>query len=422
MSGPLEPVLGRSGPSPNPLCPFQTVARTLRVVRLCSVFEVPPGACSGRGAAFDPLGGMQNHTGQLTRALDRRGVAQTIITAYRPGAPRCDRIGDQTAVFRVGFPTPRLRQLYSVSASWRLPLYARAADLIHAHLGEDLAVIPLALCAARLNRVPLVLTIHTSLTHTLTTTGLRSAVLKVLGGGLERLGQRQAAAVIALTPRTAELLVGRGIPADRVHVIPSGVDPTRFIRPQPDLLWDIPRPRVVFIGRLHAQKDAAAVVTAAGNLPSTVHVVLVGDGPQRADLEALTDRLGIRGRVHFRGFVPAPEVPGVLAGADVFVMPSRYEELGSVLLEAMSAGVPIVASATGGVPDVISEGVNGLLVPPGDPLALAAAVRRILGAPELARRLRARACVAVARYDWHLLADQVLRVYEQVVRTPRRRV
>jgi glycosyltransferase involved in cell wall biosynthesis len=386
------------------------------VARLCSVFEVPRAACSGRGAAFDPVGGMQNDAGQLTRALDRRGVAQTIITAYRPGAPRREHIGDHATVFRVGLPVRRLRQLYSVPASVRLPLYARAADLVHAHLAEDLAVVPLALAAARLNRLPLVLTIHTSLTHTLTVTNPRSGLLKILGGAMERLGQRHAVAIIALTPRTGELLVERGIPADRVHVIPPGVDAARFRPPLPDLLHDIPRPRAVFIGRLCAQKAVATLIMAIQQLPPNVHVVLVGDGPQRASLEALTAGLGLRDRTHFRGFVPPQDVPAVLAGADVFVLPSRYEELGSVLLEAMAAGVPIVASSTGGVPDVVRDGVTGLLVPPGDPGALASAVRAVLDDPGLADRLRAGARATAHQHDSDTLADRVLHLYGRIAR------
>jgi len=192
--------------------------------------------------------------------------------------------------------------------------------------------------------VPYVMTIHSSIAYTLGVTDARSAVLKGIGGRLERVGERRAAAVITLTARSAELVIGGGAPASKVHVIPSGVDLSRFDGPHEDLLADVPRPRVLFVGRLHPQKAVETLVAAAAHLPRSAHVVIAGDGPQRRQLEALSERLGLSGRVHFRGFVPPAQTPAVLAGADVFVLPSRYEELGSVLLEAMGSGLPIVAA------------------------------------------------------------------------------
>jgi glycosyltransferase involved in cell wall biosynthesis len=121
------------------------------------------------------------------------------------------------------------------------------------------------------------------------------------------------------------------------------------------------------------------LVAAAGLLEHpSAQVLLVGDGPERKALERESKRISIADRVHFVGFVAHDRLPGVLAHADVLVLPSLYEELGTVLLEAMQAGLPIVASKTGGIPDVIEDGVNGLLVPPGNPGALARAIDRLL--------------------------------------------
>src|SRR5919106_4527928 len=85
----------------------------IRVLRLCSVFEPPPSALVGRGVKFDPIGGMQNHTAELTRALDRRGVVQTVLTTRPPTAPYFQRLGDHARAVRVGFPIRRFRQLYA---------------------------------------------------------------------------------------------------------------------------------------------------------------------------------------------------------------------------------------------------------------------------------------------------------------------
>src|SRR5918996_6331893 len=154
----------------------------IRVLRLCSVFESPPSALVGRGLKFAPIGGMQNHTAELTRALDRRGVAQTVLTTRPPTAPYFQRLGDHARVIRLGLPIRRFRQLYGPQAAIIAPILAARTDVVHVHLGEDLAVLPIGAAAARLHRLPLVLTIHTSLRHTLAVSDLRSALLKALGG------------------------------------------------------------------------------------------------------------------------------------------------------------------------------------------------------------------------------------------------
>ena len=131
--------------------------RTLmRVLRLCSVFEPPPSALVGKGVRFDPIGGMQNHTAELTRALDRRSVIQTVVTTRPPTAPLFGRFGDHAHVIRLGLPVRRFRQLYGPQACVIAPILASRADLVHVHLGEDLAVLPIGLAAARLHRLPLV--------------------------------------------------------------------------------------------------------------------------------------------------------------------------------------------------------------------------------------------------------------------------
>jgi glycogen synthase len=385
----------------------------MRVVRLCSVFEPPPEVLTGRGVRFDPIGGMQNHTACLTRALDARGVIHDVVTTRPPGAPARQRLGDRATVHRVGLPVRPLRQLYSVPAAPLVASLARGATLVHAHVGEDLAVIPIALAAARRARIPLVLTIHCSLAHTLAGGGLRGAVLRHAGGRLERFGGRAADAVIALTPRLAALVVDDGVLAERVRVIPSGVVPADFEAPAGDALAGFGRPRVVFVGRLAAQKGVRHLLEAAASLRATGAVVcIVGDGRERPALQRLAGRLGIADRVHFLGFRPHDEIPGLLAGADVLVLPSVYEELGSVLLEGLQAGVPIVASEAGGIPDALGDA--GVLVPPCDPHALGEAIDRLLHDSALQAALSLRARERARRYDWELLADRVLDVYRTV--------
>src|ERR671921_1514797 len=360
----------------------------IRVLRLCSVFEPPPSALVGRGVKFDPIGGMQNHTAELTRALDRRGVVQTVLTTRPPTAPYFQRLGEHARVIRLGFPVRRFRQLYAPQAAIIAPILAIRADVVHVHLGEDLAVLPVGAAAARLHRLPLVLTVHTSLRHTLAVSDLRSAVLKTIGGLIERWGEHSAEAVLVITSRLHRLLVSDSVDENRIHVIPPGVNPSLFEGPFEDPFSGVGKPRVLFVGRLAPQKGVRTLVAAAGLLEDpSAQVLLVGDGPERKALERESKRIGVGDRLLFEGFLTHDRPPAAMAHGAVLVLPSLYEALGTVLLEAMQAALPIVASETGGIPDVVEDGVNGLLVPPGDPEALARAIDRILSDGDLARRL-----------------------------------
>src|SRR5829696_1068900 len=385
------------------------------VLRLCSVFEPPPSALLGRGVKFDPIGGMQNHTAELTRALDRCGVLQTVLTTRPPTAPHLQRLGEHARVIRVGLPVRRFRQLYGPQAAVLAPILAARADVVHVHLGEDLAVLPVGAAAARLHRLPLVLTVHTSLRHTLAVSDLRSAVLKTLGGSIERWGEHSAEAVLVITPRLRRLLLSDGVEENCLHLIPPGVNASLFEGPFEDPFSGVGKPRVLFVGRLASQKGVRALVAAAGLLKDPrAQVLLVGDGPERLALEREAERLGVGGRLHFVGFLAHDRLPAVMSHADLLVLPSLYEELGTVLLEAIQVGLPIVASKTGGIPDVIKDGVNGLLVPPSEPEALAHAINRLLADRKLARRLSEGAQARAKDYDWEVLAERVLRVYQDV--------
>ena len=397
----------------------------LRILRLTSVFEPPPGGPGAGAVAFDPVGGMQTHTGELTRALDALGLCQTVVTTRPPGTPATARFGERARVVRLGVPVTAFRQFYAVPASRVLPRLAAASDLVHAHVGEDIAVVPLALAATWRGGIPLVLTVHCSVRYTLTVRSTRAALLKTLGGWWERRGECRADRVIVLTARLAGILVDHGVPADRIDVIPSGVRPRLFaasdgsaasaVSDGADPAAALPRPRVVFLGRLHRQKNVDLLLAAAVRLRHPAHVVLAGDGPERRRLEELSRQLGLADRVTFLGFVDHDRVPALLRGADLLVMPSRYEELGTAMVEAMHSGVPVVATRTGGIPDVIRDGVSGLLVAPGDVDGLAGAIDRMLADPAQRRRWGERGRHRVAEYRWDRLADRVLEVYGAAV-------
>jgi glycogen synthase len=387
----------------------------LRILRLCSVFMPPDAALSGQGDRFDLLGGMQNHTFELTKALDGMGVVQTVVTTRPPGAQRVETVGSRARVHRIGVAIRRFRQLYSISATQLVPRLARNADIVHVHMGEDLAALPLGLWAARRRGLPVVVTVHCSLRHTLRVSDARSALLKVVGGRIEAAGTRSADAVIVLTHRLAQLLERQGVSQARINVIPTGVDRDLFRAGKPDPFPEIPTPRVAFVGRLVAAKGVDVLLDAARLLPPDAHVVFVGDGELRSQLRRRAEQLGIQNRVHFTGFVPHHVVPAVLEHSRALVLPSLYEELGSILLEAMQARVPIVASRVGGIPTVVRHGVDGILVPPSEPRALAEALTQVLTDTALSRRLVSGGAPSLDGRDWRSTAGKVLAVYEAAV-------
>ena len=385
----------------------------MHVLRLCSVFEVPSHIDLDRLAVFDPIGGMQNHTGELTRALAAVAVRQTVITAHRPGVPALQRSA-HVEVRRVGIPVRHWRQLYGVAALRHVLKVAPQVDLIHVHQGEDLATIPLGLLAQRITRAPMAITFHCSVAHTFVPSDWSQRVVKVLGTRIEPVGMRRAGAVIVLTSRMRSLLKGRGIAGDRVHVIPPGVNGSLFCGVRGDPLPELRRPRVLFVGRLAPQKNPLTLVRAARLIDERAEIVIVGDGPERPIIEQEIASAGLSGRVHLTGFVPHHEIPAYLSHADVFALPSLYEELGSVLLEAMRAGLPIVASDTGGIPEIVEDDRSGSLVPPNDTASLAGAINRLLRNPEVAQRLSNEGRRRSKRFEWSSIAGEVLGIYNSL--------
>ena len=382
----------------------------MRVLRLCSVYEAPPQAFP-RSAGFDAIGGMQVHTARLTEALDTRGLRQTVVTAHRPGAERIQLVSLRSRVVRVGLPIRRFRQLYGVAA---VPEVARTGhvDLVHVHLGEDLAIAPLARWAASRAGVPLVVTMHCSLVHTLIGHDARTTILRAIGGPIESWLLRSADAVLVLSERIADRLVASGLARSRVRVTPLGIELDGVTGPRPASMER--GRRIVYAGRLVREKGVQELLAAFGTL-ATPHagLVIVGDGPERAALQAAARGVASGHRIRFVGAVPHDRVASFLRHADVVVLPSWYEERGRVLLEAMAIGTPVVATRTGGVP--VRDGLNGLLVPPRDPRRLAQAIDRVLADEALAASMAEGGRATAAGHGIDALADATLAAYEAVL-------
>ena len=184
-----------------------------------------------------------------------------------------------------------------------------------------------------------------------------------------------------------------GIPSEKVVVIPNGVDQASFIglpekiQAKRDLGFPFNKTLIGSVGRLDPVKGYLQLIEAFAALDPEkrdLHLALIGDGPQRDELEELCRSLGISGCVTFTGYQTG--IPSYMAALDIFTLSSHFEGLPNAVLEAMAAGLPVVATAAGGIPDAVLDGETGLLVPPNQPKQLAEALDRMICNPELRAR------------------------------------
>lgn len=222
---------------------------------------------------------------------------------------------------------------------------------------------------------------------------------------------RSFAAVVAVSRAMADRLAARGVNPRRLHTIPNAFDPDRprLERAEARLRLGVSDQDFVvgWVGRLSPEKGGDVLLDALALLPGPgVRGAIVGDGPDRAALEERTRSLGIADRVNWAGTIP--DASRLFPGFDAFVLSSRTEGMPIVLLEAMAARVPVVATRVGGVPDVVS-GAEALLVPSEDPEGLAAAVGAVR---EDAAGARERASAARRRLEREFSVEPWLRRYE----------
>jgi len=276
------------------------------------------------------------------------------------------------------------------------------ADVVHTH--GHFAVNVLGRVAARLAGARV-------LSHMHIENAFRQGRGRSLQVALDNASARLCFALVAVSEATRDSLLRQGYPASRVVTIHNGIEPAEPAEP----VRLAEGPTILEVARLAEVKGQRTLLEALPELEAAA--VLVGEdlersGEYRRELEELGHRLGVAERVVFAG--RRDDVPGLLAGCDVVCLPSTAEGLPLVLLEAMGQGKPIVASAVGGVPELVLDGETGVLVPPGDARALAAALHRVLDEPELARRLGEAGRRRVAeRFAAAAAAARILSLYEE---------
>ena len=387
--------------------------------------EYPPSIYGGAGV----------HVAELVRALRARGDLDVRVHAF--GGPR-DEDGTTSH--------PDLPELAGANAALStmgvdltMAAACAGADLVHSHTWYANFA---GHVASVLEGVPHVLPAHSL-------EPMRPWKAEQLGGGyrlsswIERTAYEAAAAVIAVSAGMREDIL-RSYPAvdpDKVKVVHNGIDSQLWQRrADPDVARrhgvDPDRPAVAFVGRITRQKGLPYLLRAAAELPPDVQLVLLAGAPDTPEIKAEVEQLieGLRrdrdGVVWIPEMLPRDQVIAVLSAATVFVCPSVYEPLGIVNLEAMACELPVVATATGGIPEVVVDGETGWLVPieqvqdgTGTPVDsdrfvadLAAALTDAVSDPERAGRMglagRRR---AVESFSWSSIGDRTVEVYREVL-------
>jgi len=360
-------------------------------------------------------GGLIGHLRLLAPLTAERGWESTVMI---PEAPALDAAAG--AMARDGLALHRgsvagkgdLRGLLA----FRRTLRDLSPDLLHVHLASPFESLPVILGTPRARGPRIVTTEHAPSHHPLEHPWSRAA---------KRLAGRRVNRVIALSARDADLLVRSfGLPVGRIRAIPNGVAiPPSRDRVEARRRLGIPenRPVLAYAGEIVETKglgdliDALAILARGSAAVPAPLAVLAGEGPFASEIPRRAGAAGIGDLLRLAGRLDPPT--DLLAACDLFVLPSHAEAMPLALLEAMAAGRPVIASRVGGIPDVVREGIEGLLVPARDPAALAVAIGRLLSDAALRERMGEAARARVeASFSARAMADATCALYDEVAR------
>jgi len=355
------------------------------------------------------LGGTETQMVQLARQLKANGHSLTVACLH-PGGPLAHDLSE-AGICVVEFP--KLGSLLSLSGayqSFRLAAFIRRRkfDVVHAHdLWANLMAVP----AARITGAPVILSSQRDLGHLFWYTPFRRKVI----GAIHRLSTR----VVANSAAVRKLLVENfRVPSARVRVVRNSVDFQRFAFAHGDKKKNFPgldpKSRLIaVVANMHSSVkghhdliEAARIIC---NVIPEACFVLVGDGDERSKIEEHARRAGMRKHFIFMG--RRTDVPELLACCELSVLASESEGFPNVVLEAMAAGLPVVATRVGGVPEIIEDGRSGILIPPKNYQALADAVLRVMQNPPLAVQL---ARAGQQRVKTHFSFDRLVEEVEQL--------
>ena len=379
-------------------------------------------------SSFAPhKGGVEELVHQLAREQLAADGSPTVLTMRWPKTLPAREVIDQIPVRRFVYRSPEGDLLHRALAAAARPIAVAAvaselrrvrAQVVHIQCVSSGAFFVAR--AALQARLPLVVTLQGELTMDATGVYQRSGFMR---STLLHLLQTADAVTACSRDALAEAEGWAGFDlGERGSVVYNGVRVSDFDDAVPLMRA---RPYVFAIGRHVHQKGFDVLLDAFAELSDRKDfrwdLVLAGDGPDHGALRQQAERLGVSERVEFLGATDRPETAALFRGSAVFVLASRHEPFGIVNLEAMAAGRPVVATSVGGVPEFVLDGRTGLLVPPEDPAAMAAAIRSLHDAPGMAAALGAEGRSVAARFDWSEIEREYQELYVRVVDEYRRR-
>jgi glycosyltransferase involved in cell wall biosynthesis len=356
-------------------------------------------------------GGVERVVWEVYRRLAQRGVQVLVVTALERGWPAFDAVDGMTVhAERIwdlsGYARAQVGLAPALFRSAASALETFQPHILHTnglHFQSTLA----AALANRNRRRAMVLTSHVGKLDALPQP--TRTLTRAYEGSIGHFVLSRCTRLIAISGSVREHLVQLGIAAGAIDEVPNGVDHSRFHPgPKPERANAAP-PLLMFVGRHMPNKGPQVFIEALGMLRQqgiSFRAELLSTGPMRDRLESRTRQLGLADQVTFRGQVP--DVAEEMRRADVVARPSFSEGMPLSLLEAMATGVCLVVSDVSGNYDLVRDGVNGLLVPPGRADQLAAALKRVISSPELRRSLAAEALADSRAYSWDRCADQTL--------------
>ncbi len=337
----------------------------------------------------------------LACALASRGHRTWV--AARPEEPLARRTTESG--LEVVPCAPRSELAFLVARKLRRLIRREGISVVHAHTGHAVGLAALA-------------TLGTAAAMVVT----RRVDFRLRANPMTRWKYRRADAIIAISSAVADALAASGIDRHRITIVPSGIDLERRIEPAPsvtlaELGVNGSRPLVVMVAALVQHKDplnfVRAVAEARRRVPA-LQALMVGDGPLRASVEGEIQRLALGGTIRMAGM--RADADALLAAADIVVLSSEEEGLGTVLLDAMALGRPVAATRGGGIPEIVVDGETGLLAPIHDPGALGAAIAAIASDDSLATRLGDAGRRRAAEFSAERTADRMVEVYGRVAR------
>ncbi|WP_455392251.1 glycosyltransferase family 4 protein [[Eubacterium] cellulosolvens] len=368
------------------------------------------------GRSIPPFdrGGIQTHIAELSKALSVKGVeTHVFIVGKGSKKPGNELKRKNLYVHPIRcVPLPRLTfgeyMSYSLNCARHIKKYN--LDLVHGHSMYSFGY-------ALTKKLPYIATLHGTQYNEFKNSLLYGAspnhiITDFSSMLMERYSGKRADRVIVVSHENRRDVISQyGIPEEKIITIPNGVTVSRF---QPSTCNS---KTIIFVGRLHERKGIDKLLESFSKVldvePEAV-LKIVGSGEDESRLKQLATKLKLGSKnLQFLGFVPEKDLPGIYSSSSVFVLPSYYEGFGIVLIEAMSAGLPLISVRTGGATEVIQEGKNGYLV---DYDNMHEALQKLLIDKSLRVQMGAASRKKVEKeYTWEKIASDVIKVYEELI-------